>query len=177
MVKIDTSEITHLLVSVVTLSLAFSFYSLGAFPVVLLTMGLGFLVHELGHRTVAKMFGAQATYIAWTNGLMLAVLMAVISGGRFLFAAPGSVYIYGKNLSKMENGVVALSGPLLNMLLAVIFFISTDFSFSYYGFRINAFLGTFNLLPFHPLDGAKVFEWSQALWLIAFVVGGVLLVL
>jgi Zn-dependent protease len=30
----------------------------------------------------------------------------------------------------------------------------------YMGFRINAILAIFNMLPFGPLDGAKVLAWN-----------------
>ena len=176
MITINSEEIIHLLVSVVTISLTFSMFTIGSFPLVFLTVGLGFLVHEIGHRTVAKLFGAQAVYRAWSTGLMLAITMAVISFGRFIFAAPGSVYIYGKHLTRKETGIVALAGPLMNLLIAIVFrFFLTDLSFTYYGFQANIFLGIFNLMPFPPLDGAKVFEWSQSTWLLLFFFGIVLM--
>jgi Zn-dependent protease len=32
------------------------------------------------------------------------------------------------------------------------------------GARLNLWLAAFNLLPFPPLDGFKVFSWKPAVW-------------
>ena len=32
------------------------------------------------------------------------------------------------------------------------------------GFSINMWLGLFNLIPFGPLDGLKVFHWNKIVW-------------
>jgi len=37
-------------------------------------------------------------------------------------------------------------------------------SISFFVAYINVFLAFFNLLPFGPLDGAKIFRWKKELW-------------
>jgi Zn-dependent protease len=32
------------------------------------------------------------------------------------------------------------------------------------GFSLNLWLAAFNLLPFGPMDGAKVFKWNPLVW-------------
>ena len=96
----------------------------------------------------------------------------------FVFAAPGAVYIYG-NVSREKNGVISLAGPLTNLALALIFL---AIGFAMPGLRqlgimgayVNTFLGAFNMLPFGPLDGKKVADWSQSAWLSTFAVFAVL---
>lgn len=162
-------ELMHMLISVLTISLAFSLAFLEAFPVVLLTVGLGFVLHEIAHKFVAIRFGCMAVYKAWMFGLVLAIMFAFATNGRFVFAAPGAVYIFKPGMTKKEDGMISVAGPLTNMLLA--------FGFLYLGmlglrdiagigYTVNMFLGLFNMIPIYPLDGSKVFAWSPGAWLV-----------
>lgn len=138
-----------------------------SFPIALVTVGAGFVLHELAHRSVARHFGAHAEYRAWQTGLVFAIISAFFG---FIFAAPGAVYIYG-NLNRKQNGMVSLAGPATNILVAIGFGLLALSNISdltglvgNMGFRINMFLALFNLIPFGPLDGGKVFVWSKAVW-------------
>ncbi len=173
-------ELAHIIVSVVTISAAFAIAWTGSteftpefsntFILILLTVGLGFILHELAHKFVAQRYGASAEYRSWTIGLALAVAMALLLG--FVFAAPGAVYIYGKQLTGEQNGRIALAGPMTNAALAV-FFLLLGLSLPQFaglaktGAAVNAFLGFFNLLPFFPMDGQKVWAWNKQAWLAA----------
>src|SRR4030067_285517 len=55
-----------------------------------ITVGLGFILHELGHRTLARRYGATAEFVASNSMLMLALAMSFFG---FIFAAPGAVVI------------------------------------------------------------------------------------
>lgn len=172
-----SEEAMHITVSVVTISLAFAILFSGTtefssefatvFVKVFFTVGLGFILHELAHKYVAQSYGAFAEYKSWTTGLILAIVMAVFLG--FVFAAPGAVYIYGPHLSREKNGKIALAGPVTNLVLAL-GFIALGFllpelqGLARMGASVNAFLGVFNMIPFHPLDGQKVFAWSPKAW-------------
>lgn len=145
------------------------------FAITLVTVGLGFVLHELAHRYVARSYGAYAVYRAWPMGLMLMIVLALIGGP--VFAAPGAVYIYSQYISRKENGIISVAGPLTNVALALMFaFLSvfvpassdplmalakTAFSI---GFSVNVFLALFNMIPIFPLDGSKVFNWDKWIW-------------
>lgn len=154
-----------------------------AFPsallISLLAIGSGFILHELGHKFLAIKYGAWAEFRAWIWGLMMALMLAVLLG--FVFAAPGAVYI-GGNITEAQNGKISSMGPLVNLTFAVIFFplnfITTGLlnTICFYIYYINAFLGVFNLLPFGPLDGAKVVRWSVPVFIALFLSGIALLV-
>jgi Zn-dependent protease len=174
------SEIAQMLISVLTISLAFSLGFLVSFPLVLLTVGIGFIAHEIGHKIVALRFGCRAVYKMWVEGLILALVFAFATAGRFIFAAPGAVYIYKPGMTRRENGLISLAGPLTNVALAFVFFflILTPAPFlqqlGAWGFKINLFFAMFNLLPVPPLDGSKVMSWNPSVWLIVMVVSAVL---
>lgn len=181
---VDWEEILHILVSVITIALAFSLFKSEVFDpyyffLVLVTVGSAFILHEMAHKYVAIHYGAHATYRAWTIGLFLALVMAFITKGGFVFAAPGAVYIFG-NVTRKQNGIISLAGPLTNLALAALFFIVLLFApglqeLAMTGVAVNLFLGAFNMIPIYPMDGSKVLAWNQTVWLGVFGVFAVLL--
>ncbi|NUN11395.1 site-2 protease family protein [Candidatus Micrarchaeota archaeon] len=176
--KLDFKEVIHILGSVLIVSLAFTLFPVGSFTlnqfwIVLATLGIGFVLHELAHKFVALRYGAQARYEAWTTGLVFALFLSFITEGSIIFAAPGAVKISGK-LSREQYGKTALAGPLTNLLLALGFLISYYFGFfkdvALTGVYVNSFLGAFNMLPFGIFDGAKVMAWDKRVWLAFFLI-------
>jgi Zn-dependent protease len=150
----------------------------------LIAVSTGFIFHELAHRMVAKRFGYEATYTMWRPGLILAFVSSLMG---FLFAAPGAVVIRPGNIiitnqkTQIENmGLISLAGPATNIIIAVIF-LALDAVYPtlifYLGAFINTWLAIFNLIPFGPLDGAKVFSWNKLYWGTAIGVAGLLYIL
>jgi len=140
------------------------------FALSMLTVGTGFLLHELAHKVVAVRFGQVAAFRADYNMLGLAILFALVG---FLFAAPGAVYHRGR-ITTRENGLVALAGPLTNVTLAGLFLpltLAGGFlgEVGNMGVFINVFLAAFNMIPFGPLDGRKVVAWNRAVFAVVFV--------
>ena len=147
--------------------------------VFLFTIGISFIAHEMGHKYAAERFGSPSRFIMWPQGILFMLLLAPLG---FIFAAPGAVYIF-KRMNTRENGIVSLAGPMVNMILylmfALILIASSVFGFGLssvvsaicvIGMQINALLATFNLLPIFILDGAKVIKWDFKVWLGAFVI-------
>ncbi|WP_416839736.1 metalloprotease [Haloferax sp. DFSO52] len=137
-----------------------------ALVVSLLTAGVGFLLHEVAHKVVAVRFGQVAEFRADFGMLGIAIMSALVG---FIFAAPGAVYHRGM-LTKREHGLIALAGPVTNLLLLVAFaplfvagiILQSDILalIGSRGLVINAFLAAFNMLPFASLDGRTVKAWS-----------------
>jgi Zn-dependent protease len=142
--------------------------------------GLGFVLHELAHRVVARRFNAQAHFVANNGFLLLSIVIAFVG---FFIAAPGAVWYRGF-LSPRQNGLIAIAGPLANLALAVVFALLIPVL--YYagvdipswlvllcavGFGLNSFIGLFNMIPAGPFDGAKVLEWSPLYFGITVAVG------
>ncbi|MBI2112885.1 metalloprotease [Candidatus Woesearchaeota archaeon] len=131
-----------------------------------LTAGIGFLFHELAHKFVAQRYGCVAEFRSFDQMLYVAVGLAFAVG--FIFAAPGAVMISGM-ITRKENGLISLAGPLTNYVLAMIFLALTllypaGSSLFSVGFSINLWLGLFNMIPFGNFDGLKIFEWNRIVW-------------
>jgi Zn-dependent protease len=156
--------------------------------------GTGFLLHELAHKFVAQKYGYWAEYRANMAGLVFMIVTAFMG---ILFAAPGAVwfrkvgvdpqtaYPYGdgsnpeqQKKETREQLWIALAGPMTNIALTVFFLLvlmsgvltsNLGYGAAYYAIFINLTLAAFNLLPFGPLDGAKVFGASRVIWAIVAV--------
>ncbi len=188
-IYVEEDEAKQILISVLALSVAFTIlYSGGisealryptAFLVFvalsLVTVGSGFILHEMAHKLLAIRYGAYARFNMWMQGL---VLMFITSLFGFLFAAPGAVYIYSQRITQRQNGMISLVGPLVNVALALVFLVlqairPVTFNFPFFnepfpvwqfGVQINTILALFNMIPAFPLDGSKVFAWSKVAW-------------
>ncbi|MCP1715622.1 Zn-dependent protease [Methanocalculus alkaliphilus] len=141
----------------------------------MLTVGVGFVLHELAHKFTAIHYGHWAEFRKDNQMLLVAVALAALVG--VVFAAPGATMIYGPGLSKKENGIISAAGPITNLLLAIPFGIialaSITFGLSPFlallgavGVKINGMLAAFNMLPVGPLDGKKVLAWNKGIFLL-----------
>jgi len=181
-------EIKHLSIALVLITLAMmalrhnDVINIGPINFALIyffTIGLGFLLHELGHKLVAQHYGFISEFRADFNMMFIAIIIAWFG---FLFLAPGAVMILGRP-TRRQNGIISVAGPLVNLALAIIFIlINTLFNptgiVGYtvtLGIWINGFLGVFNMLPFWVLDGKKVLAWNKLVYFL--VIGALLLVL
>lgn len=188
-IKFSEEELIHLLYAWAAISLSFAIVTTQGFGrifkfsenllVSALTVGIAFLFHEISHKMVAQRYGCWAEFRKFDFGLILAVLMSFFG---LVFAAPGAVFIFGP-ISEKENGKIALSGPLSNLFLAVIFLFlmrlfSNNLPFLWgriinAGFSINSWLAFFNLLPFPPLDGSQIINWSLPMWFFLVIIAGI----
>jgi len=183
-------EKKDLIISWLTLSLAFAvminpvFFDIKSFiislPIALVAVGTGFVLHELAHREAAKGFGFHSEFRAWYGGLALAVGLALITQGQFIFAAPGATYFMGENVSRKQNGIISVAGPITNLVLGLILVgigsLFTDFiqTIFVYAGLINFMFAAFNMLPIYPLDGSKVLAWKPLLWVGVILIAGIL---
>src|SRR3989344_3260915 len=179
--KIETSkeEIVDILKAWITISLAFALilgnkniFSIGFlinFFIATLTVGVGFLLHELAHKVLAQKYGAIAEFRAFNPMLLLALFMSYFLG--VIFAAPGAVMIHGGNINIKRYGKISAVGPLTNLILALIFLAIKLLDYGgilntigSYGFMINSWLALFNMIPFWQFDGRKIFMWNKMIW-------------
>ncbi|GAB7093133.1 hypothetical protein JCM30237_02850 [Halolamina litorea] len=191
--RFSASELQDLLIAWLALGFAFAVFFAGggnaavslitgnpggfavALVVSLLTAGVGFLLHELGHKVVAVRYGNVAAFKADYNMLFLAVMSAFLG---FIFAAPGAVHHRGR-ITERQHGLIALAGPVVNLVLAAIFVpiwigglvagIDLLTLLGGRGLAVNLFLAAFNLIPFGALDGKTILDWSKLAWVGAFL--------
>ena len=138
----------------------------------ILALGPAFIIHELAHKFLARHYGCWAEFRADPQGLKVGVLIAALFG--IVFMAPGAVMVAG-NITKSQNGKIALAGPISNLILfalgligggLLLRLISTWYVelFVFAWLWGNAILAAFNMIPFGPLDGRKVKDWSEPIF-------------
>lgn len=195
-------EVVHIVVAVAAMTLAFTMalaggatrlfdtaQIVGALPIAFLVGASfvavlsGFLLHELAHKVVAQRYGCQAEFRYSPQGLAIGIVTAALG---LMFALPGAVVIAG-NVNPRQNVRISAAGPGTNLALgaafiAIAFLLGSSTSailnlgsvlIGALAF-VNVFLGIFNLLPFPPLDGYKIFALDRPVW-IAMLVSAVAL--
>jgi len=191
--KFSNKEIKDLFIAWFMISIAFAILFSGgldsflnpvflliSFGISALTVGIGFLFHELMHKLIAQKYHLWAEFRASYNMLWLAIAFSFFG---FIIAAPGAVLIKGP-LSRERNGKISLAGPLTNIVLAILFLLLIVlFSkegliglFFNYGLTINSLLAAFNLLPFGFFDGKKVYVWNKTAYFISLILSISLLI-
>ena len=136
-----------------------------AISIAAIAVGLGFLLHELGHKIVAQYYRCFAEFRSFDQMLLLAIAMSFFG---FVFAAPGAVMIRGW-VDKRRNGIISIAGPIINLVLALIFLVLSftlgeNIIFAY-GFSINVWLAMFNMIPIWHFDGSKIWKWNKGIYL------------
>jgi Zn-dependent protease len=148
----------------------------------MVTVGVGFVLHELAHKFTAMNFGYWAEFRKDNLMLLVAVVLAALVG--VVFAAPGATMIYGSGVTREQNGKISAAGPVTNLILcipfAILLFISNGLDpasssrsilvmAGMVGLQVNAMIAAFNMLPVSVLDGKKVFAWNPAIFAILII--------
>ncbi len=147
---------------------------LGAVLIVALTL--------LARLAVQKAFALGASYSAeyslWSIGLLVALVLAFVTNGRFWFLIPGGIVLnflpghrigwtrYGLNYFGI--GVVSLSGPIANILLAMIFrtlYEITNIALFQTAFILNIIMALWTMIPIPPADGNRMMFGSRMVYM------------
>ncbi|MBI2670968.1 hypothetical protein HYX18_03260 [Candidatus Woesearchaeota archaeon] len=169
---------------------------LSNFFVILILVSISLILHEMSHKIVANKIGAIADYRLWAIqrfgfrrrsalpitifnfkinnfyiGAFLGILLAIVSKGKFIFAAIGQTLLSidinkraHKNLKELQKSEVisiAIIGPLVSLILIAIFKILGWNE----GVLINSMLAIYSMLPFPRLDGNYIFFRSPFTYL------------
>lgn len=147
---------------------------------VILILLFSVVIHEVSHGYAALVLGDNtAKYQGRLTlnpvrhldpvGSLLVPLLGYFTGGIIIgWAKPVPFNPYNLRNQRWGEGLVAVAGPISNILIAAIFaliiriassygFVSEPFFFlSGYLVFINIILALFNLIPIPPLDGSKI---------------------
>ena len=126
-------------------------------PVMIIAVGPAFVLHEIGHKIIAKKYGCWAEFRADPNGLKNGILLVFLTG--FLFMNPGAVYVNGL-VSRRQNGYIAIAGPLTNLSL---FIIGIPIWVIILGLT-GAFDGNHSSILFSGNFNASYFDGSSIIW-------------
>ncbi len=155
----------------------------------MVTVGVGFVLHELAHKFTAMRYGYWAEFRKDNIMLLVAVVLAALVG--VVFAAPGATMIYGTGITREQNGKISAAGPLTNLILCIPFALilvvaggfGPDFAFQnlvsaigIVGLQVNAMIAAFNLLPISVLDGRKILAWNPAIFAVMIVAAFAILI-
>lgn len=195
--RFSRRELREITISVLVLTLAFAIFFSGGidglarelgssmfayvFVISFLAVLTAFFFHEMAHKFLAQRYGCWAEYSYYVTGLLFAIVTSLFG---IIFAAPGAVIIGGP-ITVEENGKISAAGPVTNLsigaIFAAIYFTARAFPIPVFPFGfdlagifyllawINVVLGGFNLIPFPPLDGSKIYRWSVAVYVLLVV--------
>jgi len=188
-ISTSRTELVDLIKAWIAISLAFaiilggslfSFDFMSYFMIASLSVGFGFIAHEMAHKVMAQKYGCQAEFRAWDKMLILAVIMSFFG---FIIAAPGAVMISGP-VGVRRNGKISVAGAAANLIVAAGFLslllINVGGIFhliARYGFMINTWLALFNMIPVWMFDGKKVLRWNKIVYFTVLGIGVVFMFL
>jgi Zn-dependent protease len=186
-IRTSSTELAHLSIAFVVLTFDFvllygglAVYDIGTEAVLVAVAAsaalTGFVAHEMAHKVSAERRGYFAEFRLSVIGLVVSVITAAVG---FLFAAPGATMIGGATDAD-DWGKISLAGPATNFVFALAFLLGAFATavlpaaallsaiLLFLSF-VNAWFAAFNMIPIGPLDGAKVYRWSGAVWIVAFL--------
>ncbi|HOW36016.1 MAG TPA: site-2 protease family protein [Candidatus Omnitrophota bacterium] len=150
--------------------------SIIGFAAIILVFFYSVILHEIAHGFVAYRLGDPTAKLAGRLTLnplkhvdplgtiiLPAVLLFINSSIIFGWAKPVPINFMNLRHPKRDIMWVGISGPLTNILLAVLFsqFLRLDLALPYIqiiklAVTINLILAIFNLIPIPPLDGSRL---------------------
>jgi Zn-dependent protease len=148
---------------------------------------LSLAIHEVAHAVVALWCGDTTArdlgritlnpvpHIDPFMTIVLPALLLFMSGGRFAFGGAKPVPVNPANLRHplRDMALVAIAGPLSNIVLALVFMFALHAAARFGGYEpgmlmydvllqtvvLNVVLAVFNMLPIPPLDGSRVMAY------------------
>jgi Zn-dependent protease len=142
---------------------------------------VSFLTHEIAHKVMAQKAGLWAEFRLTTWGAVLTFASVILP---FKMIAPGAMMIGGQPTNAKDMLKISIAGVITNLFYAAVFLALTyalpvnvlTYAFAFLAY-INAFMATFNMIPFGVLDGYKVFMLNKKIWAAVFIPSVILTIL
>lgn len=150
---------------------------------IIVVLIISIILHEIAHGWMANYLGDPTARLQGRLSLnpivhidplgsIIIPALLVFSGAGILFgwAKPVPYNPYNLRNQKWGEAMVAMAGPVVNLLLALVFSLLIRFSdvigitmegfldIASYIVLINLLLAFFNLIPIPPLDGSKIIQ-------------------
>jgi Zn-dependent protease len=134
--------------------------------------GVALIMHDLGHRMIAQKLEIKGHYKFWGWGTLTMLLTSWLFG--MAFSQPGRYVFDDEGIDNRDIAFVTLAGPAISMLFAILFLpfaliggVAGQIAVA--GFIMNLMTAVFNLMPFSPMDGKVIYDWSRLFWMLTFV--------
>ena len=160
---------------------------LDQFVLYLVVGGVVSVLHDFGHRLVAYIFKVPSEYKFWGIGTIIMLVTSWLFGtvfaqpGRFMIDAEEEGSGEGKEADPSERNnrsrklaLITLAGPVLSFVLCIafvplLFFGGIIAQIGLLGLSMNLVTVVYNLMPFSPMDGKSIWNWSKLFWALLFV--------
>ncbi|MFH1409857.1 MAG: hypothetical protein ABIH34_08160 [Nanoarchaeota archaeon] len=171
-------------------TLNISFWGLN-FLGILILVAISFLTHQLVQKLVSVFAGYRSEYKVWGWGVIIALLFSFVMKGAWFVIPVGGVFVYhlaihriGQfryGLSGYYSMLIAVSGPLANIVLALIFkllFLLTDATFLLTAMKINLWMAFWFILPVPPLNGGTAFFGGRSTYtfFFGFIIAAIIMI-
>lgn len=175
---LSSQEIVVGIVSAVLVGMIFAYkdgllFVLGAIVSYVLISGLTGVIHEIAHRYYAYRYKAVAEYKFWSIGTV--TMLFTVLAFSVPFGQPARTLVdYNGEMGKHKTGVIALAGPAVSLSLAIVFLLLLMYAGSFTtlwksGFTMCMLACVYSLMPFEPMEGAKVLKWNKVAWAVTFL--------
>jgi Zn-dependent protease len=163
-------------------------------PAAFICVFIAYMARHVAFKRTAARYGAQVFYKTWPFGVVVSLIAMLVP--PFKLVVPGAVVVFSQRFAKWKRrfekysefteitmkqaGIIAVSGPFANIILALagwgimaVFFPGNTFLILFT--LVNSWMALSSLIPINPLEGGKVFMWKPWLWLILLVVSAIFL--
>jgi Zn-dependent protease len=198
MIKFTKEEIRNLLISIIVISILFTINMtqksgwtnpdiINILIITIIIFSISLIAKIYSQKYLARKYHYHIEYKIWGYGLIFALItmllnIFVITPGYFKYG------LYDRIATDEEKAKIALIGPAINIIIAVIFLIALIILKSMMttgiiklamliGFYINTYMAVFNLIPFMALDGIKLFEYDMKMWIAPMIISVILLII
>ncbi|HEY3274210.1 MAG TPA: hypothetical protein VGJ92_10635 [Methanocella sp.] len=142
--------------------------------------GVALIMHNLGHRMIARKLEVDGQYKFWGLGTLTMLLTSWLFG--MAFSQPGRYVFESDDVDDLDMAFVTIAGPAVSVLFAIMFLpfaliggVAGQVAVA--GFTMNLMTAVYNLMPFSPMDGKVIYDWSRLFWMLTFVPLGLFFIL